>query len=124
MLLNVAAHNVSKRNIKVSKRECHIMYSITKRTVSQNVKCTLHKRYKKLCNGTCFVTLYECTLCDIYVLKTLCLELLRCVQLLFVTLHHVAFMLCCFTLCSNILQRVGNTGKDNEIFVFQAKRKL
>ncbi len=30
------------------------------------------------------------------------LELLRCVQLYFVTLRHVTFTLCCFTLCSNI----------------------
>ncbi len=49
---NVAAHNVSIRNVKVSKRERHIMYSVTKHTEnSQNVKCTLHKRYKMFCNG-------------------------------------------------------------------------
>jgi hypothetical protein len=48
MLLNVAAHNVSIRNVKVSKRERHITYSVTKRTASQNVKCTLRKRYKTL----------------------------------------------------------------------------
>jgi hypothetical protein len=41
MLLNVAAHNISIRNIKVSKHERHIMYSITKCTASQNIKCTL-----------------------------------------------------------------------------------
>jgi hypothetical protein len=68
MLLNVAAHNVSIRNIKVSKRECHIMYSVTKRTASQNLKRTL-------CNAHfTFVTVYillRCTLCDVYVLKTL-----------------------------------------------------
>ena len=58
MLLNVAAHNVSIRNVKVSKRERHIMYSITKRTALQNVKCTLHKRYKTFCNSIRFVTLY------------------------------------------------------------------
>jgi hypothetical protein len=28
MLLNVAAHNVSIRNVKVSKREHHITYSV------------------------------------------------------------------------------------------------
>jgi hypothetical protein len=37
MLPNVAAHNVSIRNVKVSKRERHITYSVTKRTASQNV---------------------------------------------------------------------------------------
>ncbi len=31
-------------------------------------------------------------------------ELLRCVQLRFVTLRHVTSTLCCLTLCSNILQ--------------------
>jgi hypothetical protein len=40
MLLNVAAHNVSIRNVKVSKRERHIKNSVTKRTASQNVKYT------------------------------------------------------------------------------------
>ena len=34
--------------------------------------------------------------------KLYVLELLRCVQLQFVTLRHVMFTLCCFTLCSNI----------------------
>jgi hypothetical protein len=42
-------------------------------------------------------------LCDIFVLKTLRLELLRCVQLRLVTLRQVTFTLCCFTLCSNIV---------------------
>ncbi len=37
MLLNVAAHNVSIRNVKVSKRERHKTYSVTKRTLPQNV---------------------------------------------------------------------------------------
>jgi len=59
MLLNTAAHNVSIRNVKVSKRECHITYTITKRTASQNIKCTLCKRYKTFCNGIRFLTLYE-----------------------------------------------------------------
>jgi hypothetical protein len=65
MLLNVAAHNISIENVKVSKRERHIMYSVTKRTSSQNVKCSLQKHS---------VTVYvwgSCALCDIYVLKTL-----------------------------------------------------
>jgi hypothetical protein len=30
MLLNVAAHNVSIQNVKVSKREHHITYSVTR----------------------------------------------------------------------------------------------
>ncbi len=34
--------------------------------------------------------------------KLYVLELLLCVQLHFVTLLHVTFTLCCFTLCSNI----------------------
>ncbi len=44
MLLNVAAHNVSIQNIKVSKRECHITYRVTKHTYICNtyVMCTLH----------------------------------------------------------------------------------
>jgi hypothetical protein len=58
MLLNVAAHNVSIRDVKVSKRECHIMYSVTKCTTSQNVKCTLCNCYKTFFNGIHFVTLY------------------------------------------------------------------
>jgi hypothetical protein len=32
MLLNVTAHNVSIQNIKVSKRERHIKYRVTKHT--------------------------------------------------------------------------------------------
>ncbi len=62
MLLNITAHNLSIRNVKVSKR---------------------------------YVTF---TFWKLYVL-----ELLRCVQLLVVTLRHVTFMLCCFTLCINIV---------------------
>jgi hypothetical protein len=58
MLLKVGAHNISIQNVKVSKRERHIMYSITKRTLSQNFKCTLCNRYKMFCNGRRFVTLY------------------------------------------------------------------
>jgi hypothetical protein len=34
MLVNVGVHNVSIRNVKVSKREHHITYSVTKRTAS------------------------------------------------------------------------------------------
>jgi hypothetical protein len=58
MLLNVAAHNVSMQNVKVFKRERHIMYSVANCTTSQNIKCTLRKRYKTFCNGIRFVTLY------------------------------------------------------------------
>jgi hypothetical protein len=72
MLLNVAAHNVSIRNIKVCER--HILHTI----FNTYVICTLH-----------FAMVYV-------------LGLLRCVQLRFVTLHHVTFTLCCFTLYSNI----------------------
>jgi hypothetical protein len=49
---SVAAHNVSIRNVKVSKRERHITYSVTKRIASQNGMCTL-------CNvHFTFVTVY------------------------------------------------------------------
>ena len=58
MLLNVAAQNVSIQNVRVSKRERHITYSVTKRTASKNVKCTLGNCYKTFCNGTRFVTMY------------------------------------------------------------------
>ncbi len=95
MLLNLAAHNVSIRNVKVK----------VKTWMSQNVQC-----HKKFCNASVmctlrFVTVYvmwRCTLCDVYVL-----ELLRCMQLRFVTLRHVTFTLCCFTLCrtSRVLVR-------------------
>ncbi len=65
MLLNVATHNVSKWNVKVSKRERHITYSVTKHSASQNVKyVSITKR---------FITVYvlwRCTLCDVYDLKT------------------------------------------------------
>jgi hypothetical protein len=62
MLLNIAAHNVNIRNVKVSERERNIQrlttYSVSQRTASQNVKCTLCKRNKTFGNGICFVTLY------------------------------------------------------------------
>jgi hypothetical protein len=41
MLLNVAAHKVSIQNVKVSKHERYISYSVTKLTALQKVKCTL-----------------------------------------------------------------------------------
>jgi hypothetical protein len=58
MFLTVAAQNVSIQNVKVSKRERYLTYSVTKRIASQNVKCTLGNCYKTFCNGTHFVTLY------------------------------------------------------------------
>ncbi len=73
MLLNVAANNVSIWNLKMSKRERHIRYSVTKPTASLNVQRhkTLSAHYV-LCTLR-FVTvcvLWCCTLCDVYVLKT------------------------------------------------------
>jgi hypothetical protein len=38
MLLNIAAHNVSIQNVKVSKRERQITHIVTKRPASQNVR--------------------------------------------------------------------------------------
>ncbi len=55
MLLNVAAHNVSIRNIKVSKRERHITYSVTKHTY---VLLRLSNVHFTFCNGIRFVTLH------------------------------------------------------------------
>jgi hypothetical protein len=46
MLLNVAAHNVSIQNVKVSKRQRHITYGVTERTASQIVQCTKRRRQK------------------------------------------------------------------------------
>ncbi len=54
MLLNVTAHNVSIQNIKVSKHERHIMYSVTKHTY---VLLSLHNVHFTFCNGIRFVTL-------------------------------------------------------------------
>ncbi len=65
MLLNVAAENVSIRNIKVSKRESHTRYSVTKHTASHK---TLDAHYVNITKR--FVTVYflcRCTLCDVYV---------------------------------------------------------
>ncbi len=100
MLLNVAAHNVSIRNIKVSKRERHITYTVTKHTyVSQRLR-NVHFAFCNgilftFCDAVCYVTFM---FWNLYVLK-----LLSCMQLRFVTLRHVTFTLCCFTLCSNIV---------------------
>ena len=47
-----------------------------------------------LCDAVRYVTF---TFGKLYIL-----ELLRCVHLRFLTLRHVMFTLCCFTLCSNI----------------------
>ncbi len=94
MRVNVAAHNVSMRNIKVSKGERHIQR---------------HKTYIRflnftLCNSISFVTLYVIW------------------RLFFETLHFGTLTLCaatfcnltscdvyvifCFTLCRNIKKRV------------------
>jgi hypothetical protein len=100
MLLYVAAHNVSIRNVKVSKRKRYITYRVTKCTASQNVKSTLCNRYKTFFNGIRFVTLY--VMWHLHFENFTFLELLRCVHLRFLTLRHVMFTLCCFTLCSNI----------------------
>ncbi len=64
MLLNEAAHNVSIRNLKVSKPERNNTYSVTKHTY----------------------VLWRCTLCDVYVLKTL---------------HFGTLALCAPTFCNN-----------------------
>jgi hypothetical protein len=55
MLLNVAAHNVSIQNIKVSKRERHITYSVTKHAFGLKRLRNVHFTF---CNGIHFVTLY------------------------------------------------------------------
>ncbi len=87
MLLNIAAHNVSLQNMKVSKRECHITYSVTKCTASQNFKCILRTRYKRFCNVYTF--------CDAvrYVTFTF-FKILR-----FGTLTFCAAMFCNITSC-------------------------
>jgi hypothetical protein len=97
LLHNEAAHKVSIRNIKVSKRERHITYSVTKHTYVCNdyVMCTLHFVMAYVCDAVHCVSFMFRKLYD--------LELLCCVQLRFVTLRHVTFTLCCFTLCSNII---------------------
>jgi hypothetical protein len=45
MLLNVTAHNVSTPNVKVSKRERHIMYSVTKCTAHTEHYVSVTKRF-------------------------------------------------------------------------------
>ncbi len=82
MLLNVAAHNVSIQNTKVSKCECHITYSVTKCTALQHVKCTLHNCYNTFCNGIWFVMLY----------------IMWCLFLK--TLHFWTLTLCAATFCN------------------------
>jgi hypothetical protein len=68
MLLNVVAHKLSIQNVKVSKCERHIRYSVTK------LQChkTLSAQYVIVTKN--FVTVYvlwRCWLCDVFVLKTL-----------------------------------------------------
>jgi hypothetical protein len=57
MLLNVAAHNLSIRNI-VSKGERHIMFSVTKLTYFFNayVMCTFHFVMVHICDAVRYVT--------------------------------------------------------------------
>ncbi len=107
MLLNVAAHIVSIRNIKVSKRERHKTYSLTKHTASQNIHtfCNAYVHFT-FCNSKRIVTLYVMWR-DVYVLKTLRFGTLTLCAATFcniTSLCHVTFTLCCFTLCSNIDQ--------------------
>jgi hypothetical protein len=54
MLLEVAAHYVSIRNVKVSKRERQIMYSITKREVHTKSLQNVLYRYT-FCDAVCYV---------------------------------------------------------------------
>jgi hypothetical protein len=52
MLLNVAAHNVSIRNVKVSKQERHITYSVTKH-------CLISEESRQTGFETSYVTPYS-----------------------------------------------------------------
>jgi hypothetical protein len=45
MLLKVAAHKVSIQNVKVSKRERHIMYSVTKHKARTAHYISVKKRF-------------------------------------------------------------------------------
>ncbi len=104
VLLNVAAHNVSIRNVKVSKRECHITYGVTKHTASQNVKCTLCTVIVTKPFVTVYI-LWRCTLCDVYVLKTLRFGTLMLCAATFCNITSCDVLrLCCCTLCSNIVR--------------------
>jgi hypothetical protein len=67
----------------VPKHECHIMYSVTKNTASEKVLSAHYVIFTKL-----FVIVFvlsRCTLCDVYVLKTL---------------HFGTPMLCAATFCN------------------------
>jgi hypothetical protein len=86
MLLNIAAHKVSIQNRKVSQRERHIMSSVTKHT------------YILYAYVMCTFVLRRWTLCDVYVLNTLCFGTLT---LCAATVCNM-FKLSCFTLRSNI----------------------
>ncbi len=55
--------------------------------------------------------------------KLYALELLRCVQQRFVTLRHVTFTLCCFTLCSNIHLRMDHCAADGGHLVLLLRRQ-
>jgi hypothetical protein len=63
MLQNVAAHNV-----RVPKRKCHIMYSVTKHIPLQIDLSRLCNVHLKFCDAVCFVTLYVTFMfCHFYV---------------------------------------------------------
>jgi hypothetical protein len=55
MLLNITAHNESKRNVKVSKHERHIKYSVTKNVQRHK---TLGAHYVSITKR--FVMVYLC----------------------------------------------------------------
>ncbi len=55
LLHNVKQHNINVTWRNVTKHKRHITYSVTQGIPLQNVKFTLHKRYKM---NVCFVTLY------------------------------------------------------------------
>ncbi len=54
------------------------------------------------------------------------LELLRCVQLRFVTLRHVTFKICCFTLWSNIpsLTSPWASQSASSLFILQLRPRI
>ena len=78
-------HNVQRYNT----------YSVTKRTVSQTLSAHWVIFTKTLCNFIRSVTLYVMLRLRLRFGTLLC-----CGHLRFVTLRHVTFTLCCFTLCN------------------------
>jgi hypothetical protein len=91
MLLNVAAHNVETEKCQNVNR--HKTYSVTKRTVSQNVLCHLRNVHFAFCNSICYVTLY--VMCRLrFENFTFWNSYVVCMQLRCVTLRHGTFTLC------------------------------